>query len=89
MTTTLNLSKVPQSHTLTLPHTACMQVLLHHMFRQIWLPVKCPVTLVSPVGTSKDPEPSHHSVGETYKNRPSKTSECYSGHETSYHGNAR
>ena len=38
---------------------------LHHTFRQIWLPAKCPVTLVSPVGTSKDPVPSHHSVEET------------------------
>ena len=81
-----HLKEVSQSYTLTLPHTACMRVLLHHIFRQIWLPAKCPVTLVRLVETSKDPEPSHHSVRETYKN---KTSECYSGHETSYHGNTR
>ena len=45
---------------------------LHHTFRQIWLPAKCPVTLVNLAGTSKDPVPSHHSVEETCKIRHQK-----------------
>ena len=56
---------------------------LHHIFRQIWLPVKMSSDVGKPsVGTSKDPEPSHHSV--MCKIRHQKVN-C--GHETSYHGN--